>query len=93
MFLEIATVTGNAIDLGNVTSAALNASTGVVELLGKVGKWLEAIGIIILVVVVIQIGSFFMNLVKTKRLGELNERMERVEDKLDTLLSKKKINF
>ncbi|MEK6927144.1 MAG: hypothetical protein AABX11_01805 [Nanoarchaeota archaeon] len=90
MFLEVAGITGNAIDLVNVTSGVVNASVGAAELLAKIGMWIKAIGIIAAGVVIFQIASFFVNLIKTKRLGELNDRLENVENKLDELMSRKK---
>ena len=72
-----------------IANSPIDLASEVAITVGSIGKWLQAIGIIIILWLIIQIINWFYNRKKTKNLYALNERMERIEKKLDRVLKKK----
>jgi len=75
-----------------IAEGAINTSADIAtELaikLGSIGKWLQAIGIIVVLWMVIQIINWILSRKKIKRLDHIEERMEKIEKKLDKVLKK-----
>ncbi|MEK6917969.1 MAG: hypothetical protein AABW51_03400 [Nanoarchaeota archaeon] len=66
-------------------------TTNVPELVaevGKLGSWLQAIGIIVIVWLIFQIISLIVNLKKKKLLEKISEDIKRLEKKIDRLKKK-----
>jgi large-conductance mechanosensitive channel len=61
-----------------------NVSELVVEV-GKLGTWLQAIGIIVIAWLIFQIISLIINLQKKKMLQKISEDVKRLEKKVDSL--------
>jgi len=78
-------------DLGieNLTEIPVDTASSVVLELGKIGRWLQAIGIIVILWIVFQIVNFIINRKRMKRLDLIQERMENIEKKIDKLSKKK----
>lgn len=53
--------------------------------LGRLGKWLQAVGIIVILWIIVQAVTLFYNRKRRKLLEKINERLERVEKKLDRI--------
>jgi biopolymer transport protein ExbB/TolQ len=54
--------------------------------LGSIGLWLQTIGIVIILWIALQIGNWVMNRKRLKRLDEFEEKINRVERKLDKII-------
>ncbi|MFH1327205.1 MAG: hypothetical protein ABIH59_03705 [archaeon] len=62
---------------------------GIVLELGRLGKWLQAIGIVILLWLIFQIISLIMGIKKNNKLKDIQNRLSKLERKLDKGLGKK----
>ncbi|MBU0761232.1 MAG: hypothetical protein KJ600_02065 [Nanoarchaeota archaeon] len=70
------------------TEDVFNASTEIAARIGSIGKWLQAIGIIVIVWIALQVVNWIFNKKRIKRLDLLRGDMERIEKKVDKLLKK-----
>jgi len=57
--------------------------------LGKLGKWLQALGIIILLWLIFQIVSLIIRIKKNKKLKDIQHRLSNLERKIDKVLKKR----
>lgn len=57
--------------------------------LGKLGKWLQAIGAIILLWLVFQVVNLIINIKRKNHLKRMGEDIKRLEKKVDNLLRKR----
>ena len=57
--------------------------------LGRVGLWLQAIGVIVIVWIAFQVISLIFERKKKKNLERINVRLDKIEKKLDRVLKKK----
>ncbi len=55
----------------------------ILDSLGAIGKWLQAIGIVIVIWIVFHISSFFVNRKKLKKIEIIEESLKRIEEKID----------
>ncbi len=58
--------------------------------LGKIGLWLQAIGVVILIWIAAQIISFILNRKRLMEIYHIKEDMKRIEDKIDSLIEARK---
>jgi hypothetical protein len=72
---------------GVLSSPAVPVGEVIVEI-GRVVNWLEAIGVIILFFVISNIVGLIVNRKKRKMLYAMNEKVDRIEKKLNLLLKK-----
>ena len=72
----------------------VNASSDVFNQLvievGKVGLWIQALGIVIILWVVFQVIALMINLSRKKKLKTIDHSLSRIERKLDRVLKGKK---
>ena len=68
-------------DLFNESSSLYDA---VIEI-GKVGKWIEAIGIVILLWIIFQVINLMVNRKKVRDLRKIRIDLDRIESKIDKL--------
>ena len=73
-------------DVTNVSSEALNQF--IVEL-GRIGLWIQALGVVIVLWIVFEAISIASNVIKRKRLESIEKRLGEIERKIDKVLSKK----
>jgi len=64
--------------------------TDVVMALGKIGLWIQALGIFVVLWVVFQIFNSLINGKRLKEVYNIKEDMKRIEGKIDKLLVKRK---
>jgi len=64
--------------------------TDIVLEVGKIGKWLQALGLLVIIWIVFQIVNFVINRKKQSELKKIRNDLFRIEDKLDKLIWKKK---
>ncbi|HLD55470.1 MAG TPA: hypothetical protein VJB35_04385 [Candidatus Nanoarchaeia archaeon] len=72
-----------------VVEEVANLSTDVLLELGKIGLWLQTLGVIILFWLIVQIITLIMNRKKRKTIDSMKEDLIRIEKKLDKLCRKK----
>ena len=58
--------------------------------LGKIGRWIQAIGLIIVLWMIFQIANIVNNRIRRKKLYSIENRLETINSKLDKLLKKSK---
>ena len=63
---------------------------GFVEQIGQLGQWLQAIGIVIVITIIFQVITFFLNRKRLKEIAVIRKDMTRIEGKIDSLRSNKK---
>lgn len=76
-----------------VVEEAVNMSdvvTGLVVEVGKIGLWLQTLGIIIVLWIAFQIWNFIINRKRIKLIEKMEKKVDRIEEKIDKLLGKKK---
>lgn len=69
--------------LENITSSG---PTDIILELGRVGKWIQAVGLVIILWLIFQIIMAINNRIKRKKLYEIEARLEKIEKKLDKAL-------
>ena len=60
----------------------------VVEL-GRIGLWIQALGLIIILWIVFQVISLISGRKKRKKIYEIDERLKRIEGKIDEVLKRR----
>ncbi|MDP3881425.1 MAG: hypothetical protein Q8Q31_00920 [Nanoarchaeota archaeon] len=69
----------------------LGPSGDVITQLGQIGLWLQAIGLVIIIWIVMQVVSYLMNRKRMREVYNIKKDMKRIEAKIDRiLLSKRK---
>ena len=58
--------------------------------IGSIGKWLQALGVVIVVWLLLQITNFLINRKHLKTLSSIKQNLERIETKIDKMQKKKK---
>lgn len=76
-------VTGDAVGDGIV-----DVSAGAITALGKIGLWLQALGIIVILWIIFQVITFFLNRKRMLEVYKIKHDMVRVEGKIDSILKK-----
>jgi cbb3-type cytochrome oxidase subunit 3 len=71
-----------------VNSSTETVTEAILEL-GRIGNWLQAIGVIVILWVLIQIINFIFNWKKRKDFHYLKNDLDRIEKKIDKLPKKK----
>jgi purine-cytosine permease-like protein len=61
----------------------------VIVALGKIGLWIQALGIVVVLWIIFQLINFFINRRRMKEIYTIKDDMKRMENKLDKLLKKK----
>jgi cell division protein FtsX len=64
-----------------------NASDVFLEL-GKIGNWIQAVGIIVILWIIFQIIILINNRIRRKKLYSIEERLESIEKKIDKISKK-----
>ena len=72
-----------------VVEAAISSTSELVLELGKIGKWIQAVGLVVIIWISIQIYYFFLNKKRMNFLKEMETNLERLEKKIDKLSKKK----
>lgn len=57
----------------------------ILSALGKIGRWLQAIGIVVLAWLAFHVVSFFLNRKKLRKIETLEESLKRIENKIDKI--------
>ena len=57
---------------------------------GRIGLWLQTLGIIVILWILFQAVNFFLNRKKRKELYRMSDKLDRIERKIDKLAKSKK---
>lgn len=55
---------------------------GIILEIGKLGKWIQAIGLVVVLWIIVQAITLYFNRKRRKLLEEIRERVERIERKI-----------
>ena len=58
--------------------------------LGRIGIWIQAIGLVVILWMIFEIIFLINNRIKRKKLYAIEDRLERIEKKIDNIIRKKK---
>jgi hypothetical protein len=61
----------------------------VVEL-GKVGLWIQAVGLVVILWIIVTTTTLFFNRKRRKLLEDIDRRLKRIEGKIGSLVKKKR---
>lgn len=57
--------------------------------LGRLGSWIQAVGLVIVLWLIFEIIILINNRIKRKKLYEIESRLQNIENKIDLILKKK----
>ncbi len=63
--------------------------TNLVERIGQIGTWIQAIGLVIILWLIFEIILLINNRIKRKQLYKIENKLQTLENKIDKLLKKK----
>ncbi len=66
----------------------VNASGDVIVELGRIGNWLQAVGLIVIFWIGFNAYNFWLNRKRWAKLKEFDGKVDRIEEKIDKLLKK-----
>ena len=58
--------------------------------LGRIGIWIQAIGLVVILWIIFEIILLINNRIRRKRLYAIEKRLERIEKKIDSIIRKKR---
>ena len=61
---------------------------GIITEVGQIGLWLQAIGIVVILMIMFNIISFFYNRKRLKEIAIIKKNMNRIEGKIDKIIKK-----
>lgn len=68
----------------------VNNTGGLITDLGRIGLWLQAAGIAVIIWIIFQIIGYILNRRRLRMLDEIKLDMDRIEKKIDRILKNKK---
>ncbi len=69
---------------------AVEDISGLVLEIGRVGLWLQALGVIVIAWIIFQIISLIINRKRMKEIYSIKKDMKRIEGKIDKILSRRR---
>ena len=63
--------------------------TDIILELGRIGAWIQAVGIVVILWLVFEIIILINNRIKRKKLYAIEDRLQNIENKIDLILKKK----
>lgn len=63
-------------------------STGLIHQVGRIGLWLQALGIIVILWIIFQVVTLIINRKRNKEIYLLKDNIARIEKKIDSLAAK-----
>lgn len=70
-------------------SSATKASEVLVSEIGKIGLWLQAVGLIVVAWIIFSIIDLLINRKRMKEVYKIKKDMKRIEGKIDKILAKR----
>ena len=71
----------------NVLSTTPEIAADIVRLMGQIGLWLKAIGVIVIIWLIVHIVSLFFNTKRMREIKVIKQDITRIEEKIDKILS------
>lgn len=71
--------------IGDIVNSTSETATELVTQLGQIGLWLQAIGLIVVIWIIVQIINWILNRKRMKQVYEIREDMIRIEKKIDKI--------
>ena len=68
-----------------ITGEVINAPVDVILEIGKLGKWIQAVGLVVIIWIIIQIINYYFNRKRMKAIEGFHEDIKRIEKKIDKL--------
>lgn len=68
-----------------ITDASTTLVTGLATELGKIGLWIQTVGILIILWIVFQIAFIINNRIRRKKLYNIEDHLKRLEKKIDKI--------
>ena len=78
---------------GDITGDVILDPASLVLELGKIGRWIQAVGLVVIIWIIVQAITLFFNRKRRKTLYKIRDDLERIEAKIDGLerkISKKR---
>ena len=72
-----------------VVEEAISSTSELVLELGKIGKWVQAVGLFVIVWIFIQLSNFFLNKKRMASLRKIEFNLEKLDKKVDKLSKNK----
>jgi len=72
-----------------ITEMVVEEVGSIIIAVGKIGLWIQALGIIVVLWLIFQTINFFINRKRMKEVYTIKTDMKRMENKLDKLLKKR----
>ena len=67
----------------------IEVPASLIVFLGRVGLWLSAVGVIVVIWLIFQIVNFIINRKRMKEIYHIKKEMDKMDKKLDLLLKRK----
>ena len=61
---------------------------GFIHEVGQIGLWLQALGIVIVITVIFDVIAFLLNRKRLKEISIIKSDMQRIENKIDKIISR-----
>ena len=75
--------------IGMAVEGVLGVPEGVLVELGRLGLWIQTLGIVVVLWIIFQLINFFINRKRIREIYNIKKDMVRIENKIDKILSKK----
>ncbi len=72
-----------------VVVEALSSTSELVLEVGKIGMWVQAVGLFVIVWIIIQLSNFFLNRKRLSTLRKMEFNLRRLEKKIDKISKSK----
>ena len=72
-----------------VVEELIEVPASLIVFLGRVGLWLSAVGVIVVIWLIFQIVNFIINRKRMKEIYHIKKEMDKLDKKLDLLLKRK----
>ncbi len=69
----------------NITGGVIDAPVDILLELGKLGRWVQAVGLIVIIWIIIQIVNYYFNRKRMRAIEEFQKDINRIEEKIDKL--------
>ncbi len=76
--------------LFNITESSAEFAKEMVNSLGQVGLWLQAIGLLVIITIITLVISLIIAQKRLKQIRKIKKQINSIEDKLDKVLKKRK---
>ncbi len=62
----------------------------IIEEVGRLGGWLQALGIVVVIAIVFDVITFFLNRKKLKEIKNIGIKLDRIEKKIEVIRNNKR---